>query len=263
MKYFIFLSALVTLFSCKKESIAQNPALNKNFRIVSAEKGKTYQISIFLPEGYPSSTDYYPTIYVLDADQNQELVADQCKKISTCLNTQNVIVVGIGYGDNRNIDYTPTKTTYGDGGSVAFLNFIKKELIPRIQQDFRADTLRKNRVIIGHSFGGLFGAFAFTKHNEVFGNYLLLSPSLFYDNSVILQYEQESRPSIKDKRQLVFIGAGATEGALLPANDLLYQRLVKFYLNTASTFNIVGGRGHNTSRNTDIENAISFYFKNR
>lgn len=263
MKYFIFLFVALSLFSCKKETFPENNALINKFDIASVEKGKTYSIIINLPDNYLTSTEYYPTIYVLDADQNQGLVADQCKKISAGFNTQNVIVVGIGYGDSRNIDYTPTKTDYGEGGSDAFLNFIKKELIPRIQQDFRADTLRKNRVILGHSFGGLFGAFALTKHNEVFGNYLLLSPSLFYDNSVILQYEQQSRPAIKDNSQLVFIGAGGMEGALLPANELLYQRLVRFYLNTRSTFNIVGGRGHNTSKNTDIENAISFYFKNR
>jgi len=123
--------------------------------------------------------------------------------------------------------------------------------------------LRKNRVIIGHSFGGLMGAYAFTKHNEVFGNYLLLSSSLFYDNSVILQYEQQSRPANNQHQQLVFIGAGSTESALLPANDLLYQRLVNFYPNTKSIFSLIPGKGHNTSKNTDIENAISFYFKNK
>jgi predicted alpha/beta superfamily hydrolase len=263
MKQSIFLLLLLSFYSCKKDEFIKSPELKKKISITSIEKGKTYEISIFLPDNYTSSKDYYPTMYVLDADQDQEFVADQCRKASKMFNAQNVIVVGIGYGDNRNIDYTPTPTSYGQGGSETFMNFIKKELIPRIQQDFRADSSRKNRVIIGHSFGGLFGAYAFTKHNEVFGNYLLLSSSLFYDNSVILQYEQQSRPNINQHQQLVFIGAGSTESSLLPANDLLYQRLVNFYPNTKSIFSLVPGKGHNTSRNTDIENAISFYFKNR
>ncbi len=263
MKHLIFLLLLATLFSCEKESFTESPDLKTTFSISSIEKNKTYEIRIFLPENYKSSEEYYPTLYVLDADQNQELVANQCKKVSAMLNTQNVIVVGISYGDSRNTDYTPTKTDYGNGGSEAFLSFIKKELIPRIEKDFRADTLRKNRAIIGHSFGGLFGAFAFTRHNEVFGNYLLLSPSLFYDNSVILQYEQQSRDAIKETSQLVFIGAGSTETALLPANDLLYQRLTKYYPNTRAIFNLVDGKGHMTSKDSNIETAISFYFKNR
>ena len=263
MKQTIFLLLLLSLFSCEKNEFTGNDALIKKISITSVEKDKTYEISIFLPDGYTSSEEYYPTLYVLDAEQDQEFVADYCRKTSKMFNIQNVIVVGIGYGDSRNMDYTPTATSYGQGGSEAFMNFIKRELIPRIQQDFRADPLRKNRVIIGHSFGGLFGAYAFTKHNEVFGNYLLLSSSLFYDNSVILQYEQQLRPANNQHQQLVFIGAGSAESALLPANDLLYQRLVNFYPNTKSIFSLVPGKGHNTSKNTDIENAISFYFKNR
>jgi hypothetical protein len=41
--------------------------------------------------------------------------------------------------------------------------------------------------------------------------------------------EQEVRTSIKDNRQLVFIGAGSTEKGLLPANDLFYHRLTNHY----------------------------------
>ena len=229
----------------------------------SVVKGKTYDIWIYLPDNYSTSALSYPTIYVLDADADQEFVASTCKKVSDEVNTQNVIVVGIHYGDNRNVDYTPTTTSMGRGEAETFLNFINKELIPRIQRDFRADTLRSKRIIIGHSFGGLFGAYAFTKHNDVFGNYLLLSPSLFYDNTITLKYEQELRNVIKDKPQLVFIGAGSTEEALLPANDLFYQRLLNFYPFTKTEFHLVAGKGHLSSKNENIQEAIKFYFKNR
>lgn len=204
-------------------------------------------------------------MYVLDASQDDNFIGAKCKKISTEYNTQNVLVIGIRYSgsNDRAIDYTPTETSYGKGGSPLFLNFIQRELIPAVQAEYNVDTLRAGRIIIGHSFGGLLGAYAFTKHNEVFGNYLLLSPSLFYDNSVILKYEQEVRESIKSKPQLVFIGAGSTENGLLPANNLLYDRLKNYYSFTSSTFELVPGLGHLTSKNIDIENAIKFYFKNR
>jgi predicted alpha/beta superfamily hydrolase len=256
----LFLSLLI---SCEKEQLNTGPESKKVFTILSTEKGKTYEIRVYLPADYLKSSEYYPTIYVLDADENEKTVASECKKASESLNTKNAIVIGINYGDDRNTDYTPTETDFGNGGSEAFLNFIKKELIPRIEKDYRADPQRKSRAILGHSFGGLFGAFAFTKHNEVFGNYLLLSSSLFYDHSVVLQYEQQSRPAIKDNDQLVFIGAGSTEDALLPANDLLYQRLKSYYPNTKTTFNIIPGRGHQSSKNFDIEDAIHFYFSNK
>jgi uncharacterized protein len=256
----LFLSLLI---SCEKEPLNTNPESKTVFSISSSEKGKTYQIRVYLPADYLQSSAYYPTIYVLDADENEKFVASECKKTSESLHTQNAIVIGINYGDNRNTDYTPTVTDYGKGGSEAFMNFIKKELIPRIENDYRADTKRKSRTILGHSFGGLLGAYAFTKFNEVFGNYLLLSPSLFYDHSVVLQYEQQTRPGIKDNDQLVFIGAGSTEDGLLPANDLLYQRLKSYYLHTKTIFNVIAGRGHQSSKNFNIEDAIHFYFSNK
>ena len=251
------------LSSCDKETI--DPTLIKQFSISSMQTGRTYDITVQLPEDYSISSKPYPTMYVLDAKQDDNFIGLKCKKISAEYNTQNVIVIGIRYNqsDDRAIDYTPTETSYGKGGGLLFMNFIKRELIPAVQAAYNVDTLRANRIIIGHSFGGLLGAYAFTKHNEVFGNYLLLSPSLFYDESVILKYEQQGRESIKSKKQLVFIGAGSTENGLLPANNLLYERLKSFYPFTKTTFELVPGLGHTSSKNIDIENALNFYFKNR
>lgn len=263
MKIALILFPIFLFFSCKKETI--NPGLVKQFTISSSETGNAYDISVQLPDDYSTSAKSYATMYVLDAKQDDAFVGVKCDKISKALSTQNVIVVGIRYqnNDDRDIDYTPTETSYGKGGSHAFLQFIKTELIPRIQSDYHVDTFRSTRTIIGHSFGGLLGAYVFTKHNEVFGNYLLLSPSLFYDNSIILKYEQEKRENIKAKSQLVFIAAGSTEKDLLPANDLLFQRLGKFYPSTKTSFELASGLGHLSSKNTNIEKAIIFYFKNR
>lgn len=225
-----------------------------------------------LPEGY-DATKTYATIYVLDPDDKAEggnsnftYIAKLCQKISKDMNKQNVIVIGIRHGDFREIDYTPTKYTTtgfsGEGGSEKFVNFIKKELVLRIQTDFRADTSRAKRAIIGHSLGGLCGAYVFTKHNEAFGNYLLLSPSLIYDDEIILQYEQETRAAIKAKKQLVYLGVGGTEPNMVPPTDLLYQRIKKYYTDAQSELYINPGKGHNSSKDENIKNALEFYFKN-
>ncbi|WP_026461202.1 alpha/beta hydrolase [Adhaeribacter aquaticus] len=261
--YFLFATALLTFFGCKKEVV--NPDLVKSINLSSKETGIDYTISVKLPEDYHTSSGSYPSLYVLDAEQVEEYVTKICDQTSKDLNKQNVIVVGIKYrsGNSRNTDYTPTPTNHGKGGSAQFLNFIQKELIPKIESEFRADPARNKRIILGHSFGGLLGAYAFTKHNDVFGNYLLLSPSLFYDNSIVLQYEKEARPTIRGKPQLVFISLGGTEKGLIPGNDFLHQQLQSFYTNTKTTFHLVPGKDHISSRNPGIEQAIKYYFENR
>jgi uncharacterized protein len=268
---FLFIS-LLFLVSCSKNLELLDTSLTKDFIMFSKEKNKDYRMWVQLPEGY-DVTKTYATIYVLDPDDDAEggnsnftYVAKLCQKISKDNGKQNVIVVGIRHGDYREIDYTPTKYTTtgfsGEGGSEKFVNFIKKELVLRIQKDFRADSSRAKRTIIGHSLGGLCGAYTFTKHNEAFGNYLLLSPSLIYDNEIILQYEQETRAAIKSKKQLVYLGVGGTEANMVPPSDLLYQRIQKHYTNAQSELYINPGKGHNSSKDENIKNALEFYFKN-
>ena len=89
--------------------------------------------------------------------------------------------------------------------------FIKNELIPKMEADYGADTSRESRIILGHSFGGLLAAYAFTNFNEVFGNYLMLSPSLWYDDESLLRKERATREANSHRPQLVYIGLGGLE----------------------------------------------------
>jgi uncharacterized protein len=271
---FIYLLMLLGGISCSKESL---PALDENltteFSIDSKEKGKTYRIWVQLPDGYNTSTKKYPTIYVLDPDGNSVAgnsnffyIAKKCKDLSQSSGKTGVILVGIRHGDYREVDYTPTKYTTtgfsGEGGGKAYMNFVKKELIARVEKDYRAMPSREQRSIIGHSLGGLCGAYAFTKHNEAFGNYLLLSPSLIYDNEIILQYEQQTRSTIKNRPQLVYFGVGGTEPNMVPPIELLYNRINKNYPNAKTELYINAGKGHNSSKDENIKKALEFYFKN-
>lgn len=273
MNKLIITITFLLILSCQEETL---PALDGNltseFFIDSKEKNKTYRIWVQLPEGYNSSTQNYATIYVLDPDDesvgdntNFFYIAKKSKELSQKANKENVILVGIRHGDFREVDYTPTKFSAsgfsGEGGGEAFMNFVKKELIPKVENDFRASPNREQRGIIGHSLGGLSGAYAFAKHNEAFGSYLLLSPSLIYDNEIILQYEQSTRPTIKNNSQMVFIGVGGTEANMVPPIDLLYNRIKQNYPKATIELFINPGKGHNSSKDENIKKALEFYFK--
>jgi len=271
----IFILVFLGNISCTKEFLPSlDDSLTTEFFIDSKEKGKTYRIWVQLPDGYNTSTKQYSSLYVLDPDDasiggnsNFFYIAKKCKELNEERAKENVILVGIRHGDYREVDYTPTKFSTtgfsGEGGGEAFMNFIKKELIPRVEKDYRAIPTRGQRGIIGHSLGGLCGAFAFTKHNEAFGNYLLLSPSLIYDDEIILQYEQQTRNSIKNRPQLVYFGVGGTEPNMVPPTELLYNRIKKNYPNTQTELYINSGKGHNSSKDENIEKALDFYFKNK
>jgi predicted alpha/beta superfamily hydrolase len=151
------------------------------------------------------------------------------------------------------------------GGAPEFLRFIKEELVPRMQADFKADTSRAGRVILGHSFGGLFGAYAFAADNTLFGNYLLLSPSLWFDNEVTLRMELAQREAVKSRNQLVFMGLGKMEnmGKMQAPFEAYFQALHNNYTQLRLAKNLEEDLGHMGSKNPNIRKGLDFYFQNR
>ena len=255
--------AMILLSSCKEESV--DPALVVKLSITSSVNGATYDIKIARPTDYATSTEKYAVVYVLDGEENFDLVTNQCKKLSDAHGVANVLVVSIGYGKDRNTDYTPTKTDGVTGGAPLLLQFIKRELVPRIEQDFRADTTRSHRVILGHSFGGLFGAYAFGASNDLFGNYILLSPSLWYDNEVTMPIESIHRDANKNKQQLIFMGIGEMEnsGRMQAPFDAFHRILQANYRNLRIATNREKDLDHMGSKNPNIRKGLEFYFLNR
>lgn len=263
MKPLYTILLVLAFASCKKEVFS--PTRTKEFSIQSITNGATYDIQVGLPENFDPQTETYGAIYVLDGEEIFDHVALNCNTLCGDHVASNVLVVGIGYGNDRALDYTPSEAAEGGEGAEDFLLFIKNELIPRMESEFGADTLRKSRTILGHSFGGLCAAYAFTNHNEVFENYIALSPSLWYDNELVLGLEQEHRDTNKVAHQLVFLGLGELEnsGNMHAPFQAFYERLRDNYPSMTIKRHLVPNLGHRGSEKPNIIEGLKFYFENR
>ena len=69
------------------------------------------------------------------------------------------------------VDYQPNP-----GKAPEFLNFIANELLPYVEENYRADP--SDRAIAGHSYGGLFPSYVLFKQPEIFRRYVLSSFTL-------------------------------------------------------------------------------------
>ncbi len=264
-KPIILLMVLETLFmtmGCKEESFTPN--LTQEFSLVATSNGASYRIKVALPENYDTSK-MYGAIYVLDGEENFDFVANRCKEISNERLVDNLIVVSIGYGLDRSIDYTPTKVSSETGGAPQFLAFIQDQLIPEMEQRYKVDTTRNGRTILGHSYGGLFGACAFAASNELFGNYILLSPSLWFDNEITLHLEKAYRDANKEREQLVFLGIGEMEnsGRMQAPFEAFYQLLWNNYEHIRISKNHEKDLGHMGSKDPNITLGLNYYFEHR
>jgi len=255
---------LLFLFnSCKKDD--NKPEQIEEFSLHSVHTGSDYTVWVVLPKDYnPDLT--YETAYLLDAQTNYlryNKIAKITEEQSLKYNKQNVIVVGISSKNERERDFTPSTTPLGGGGSKNYSKFLELELIPKIERDYPVDTTAQSRLIIGHSFGGLLASYLFIEQSHIFHNYLMLSPSLWYDNALLLQQESDFRAYNTPINNLVFVGCGELEESIVLVAQEWDYRLTSFYPNCIHSFYKVISRAHLESAFPSVEKGIEFYFKNK
>jgi len=152
---------------------------------------ETRTLNIYLPEGYDTSKAHYPVIYLLDGSANEDFIhtAGLVQYLSMYEMMPKSIVVGIANVDRRR-DYTfPTKNPEDtklvpvSGGSEKYIDFIAEELQPFIERNYRTTA---QKTIIGQSLGGLLAAEILLKRPALFNNYMIVSPSLWWDKESLL-----------------------------------------------------------------------------
>ena len=131
------------------------------FPLASRDTGTTYHVYVRLPEGYdPADPRRYPVVYLLDGDSLFPLLAPTHLFLGYDEGLPEAIIVGIAYGgfdpavNRRNRDFTGAgaDTADGQGGAEAFHRFLRDQLLPEVEQRYRADAGR--RVLVGQSRGG-------------------------------------------------------------------------------------------------------------
>lgn len=157
--------------------------------------GEDRVLNIALPQGYhPDSAAQYPVIYLLDGGADEDFIhivgAAQFASFPWVGWLKPSIVVGIANVDRRRDLTCPTSIAKDKadfptaGGSSAFMDFLAKEAIPFVEANYRTFP---ERTLIGQSLGGLFAAEVMLRRPWLFQHYIIVSPSLWWDNGSVLR----------------------------------------------------------------------------
>ncbi len=151
--------------------------------MTSKVMGEERAYLVHLPPGYDDHDASYPVIYLLDGDGHFHHVTGIVSFLTSAQRMPPAIVVGIP-NTNRTRDLTPTNEARlpDSGGADRFLEFIETELIPQIERDYRTAPLR---ILVGHSFGGLFAVNAMIAKPDLFDAHIAASPSLQWDDHLM------------------------------------------------------------------------------
>ncbi len=172
-------------------------------------------LSIALPTGYKASTDSFPVLVLLDADDRPQFEAAVANAnfLASRGEIPGLIIVGVVNGKDRSHDMTPPAT--GEtakliptaGGADAFETFIVDEVLPYVRGKYRA---RRVTVLAGHSLGGLFGLYLAAKGENPYQGIIAMSPSLWWNDSTVA-HEYADRVARLTTGQRIFVASGAFE----------------------------------------------------
>ena len=199
--------------------------------------GQDYELYISLPHSYSEGDTSYPVLILLDPYRAFSMVKGFTDALTVPFHIiPEVIIVGIGYGGEginarlnwalgRVRDYTPVQDASTEewyekaiekagmrkidvisGGAPLFLDFIRKELFPFIESNYRIDA--NERMLSGYSFGGLFGLYALFHDPGLFNKYFIGSPSIHFKDGISFEYESKYANTHSDLKAKVFMSVG-------------------------------------------------------
>lgn len=178
---------------------------------------------ICLPPGYGADTSRrYPVLYMHDGSNVYiEWRLDEVVRKLVAAGTIEPVILALipngGAPEDRFNDYTPTKPANAKAGGKAdaYGRMLIEEVKPLVDDTYRTRPEPQHTALGGASLGGLISLYFGLKHPEVFGKLAVMSPSVWWDNKMILR---EVR-NVKAKPPLrIWLDVGTGEGGSTVSN---------------------------------------------
>jgi len=192
--------------------------------------GRKYQLWVDVPKSYAgrSSSVKFPVVFLTDAPYAFPLVRSIRSRVGQGgQNIEDFVLVGLApavgevSATSRLRDYSPSnpllrpqrKTDHYGGPAYGkaehYREYLENVAIPALQSAYRIDM--KRSTYIGHSYGGLFGAYALLSSPTLFSRYALSSPSLWFDQRVMFELEAAYAKSHRDLPAQLMMYCGSYE----------------------------------------------------
>ena len=222
-------------------------------------------LNIYLPNGYDSARKY-PVMYVLDGGIGEDFlhITGLVQFFSMTFNMPDCIVVGITNVDRRR-DFTHATTDAGlrkdyptSGQSAKFIDFIETELQSFVQKNYNTTS---DKFIIGQSLGGLLATEILLKKPQLFTHYLIVSPSLWWDDETLLNGAAGFLKISKHAPQYVYIAVGDGEHPqMVSGAEKLNELLCSNKPSIKTDFYKMKDENHATILHNGIYKAFSLLF---
>jgi uncharacterized protein len=200
----------------------------QRMQFTSTFTGEAYEVQVSIPTT-PPPVNGFPVIYVLDGDALFGTFMEAARTRANAGELEHAVVVGIAgaggaksadrFYDFSSSDFSSEEKTFvvdadvnaKHGGSELFFQTIEREIKPRVAMVATVDPSRAS--LFGWSLGGQFVLHTLFKHPASFQTFEALSPSIWWNNSVMLKDVPDLFVALPrlNVAPRVFIGAGGRE----------------------------------------------------
>jgi len=268
---------LAVFLTCCSVSTAQvgpsTPVVREPVKLMDTEvhsfrskiTGWEYVISIALPAFYQrDQTARFPVLYLLDANVTFATVSETARLFQFTNETSPFLIAGVAVAEKqprenarfRNSAFSPTPSAKADadwkktlnvelhsGEAPRFLRSLKEEIIPLVEATYRTSA---DRGIAGWSMGGLFAGYALLNSPETFQRYALVSPSLWWDDNLLLKQATQLANDGPQKGRTVFIAFGTEEEKDIVESSQEMARVLRKHSGAQVEIRTAEGENHNS-----------------
>jgi predicted alpha/beta superfamily hydrolase len=241
--------------------------------IKDPDSERIYPLFIKLPRSYNNRKDKsYPVIYLTDAWYSFQIVSGATRFPMNTGKMQEAIIVGISYSkgsrgpSSRIRDYTHIEDSswkFQTGKAKEHISFIEKSIFSFIENNYRVN---ESRTFVGNSLGGLLGAYILFTKPDMFNNYVLGSPSVWFKNNDILKIK--TAPNLNKHKVFIAVGANETIELDSPKHDMVkgakeleLKLSGELFPNTKVKLLTIQGANHETAFPTTAIQGLYWLFK--
>jgi predicted alpha/beta superfamily hydrolase len=199
-----------------------------------------------------SSTQKLPVIYLLDGSKDEDFlhIVGIVQFLTMMGFMEPTYVVGIANVDRKR-DFTFPTTIKEDleaypttGHSSEFMEFLEREMLPFVQKKYH---VQSQGTIIGQSLGGLLATEILLTKPQLFSTYIIVSPSLWWDNESLLIKAPELLKSHTFNKTHVIVSVGKEHEVMVKDAETFAGVLQKSGItNLISTYNYMPDEDHAT-----------------
>ena len=263
----------ITFFVYSANCFAQYPRVDipgsEVRKITSAiVTGQEYELHILLPGGHKNSNKKYPVVYLMDSQWDFPGIKSTYGQQYYDGFIPELIVVGVTWGgvnpnpdSLRARDYTPTKDVWApqSGGADKFLDFMKSELFPFVETNYKADS--DNRTLMGCSLGGLFTLYALLTHTDMFTGYAAASPAVAWDREILYKYEKTFAEKKLTKPVRVYMTVGDVERGRPGYEKFANSMITRNYSNVSLHSKVLENTGHSGTKSETYTRGLQYVFE--